>query len=157
MTGWRIGYTIGDSKVIKAMGKLQGQSTSCPNSIAQYAAIEALIGDQSQVLEMANIFKKRRDLIVNSLNSIQHITCDMPMGAFYVFPNIKFFIGKEYKENKINSASDLSLLLLKEKFVVTVSGDAFGAPENIRFSYAVSEQTINKTIERIESLFSLIK
>jgi len=157
MTGWRIGYTIGDSKVIKAMGKLQGQSTSCPNSIAQYAAIEALIGDQSQVLEMANIFKKRRDLIVNSLNSIQHVTCDMPMGAFYVFPNIKFFIGKEYKEKKIKSASDLSLLLLKEKFVVTVSGDAFGAPENIRFSYAVSEQTINKTIERIESLFSLIK
>jgi aspartate aminotransferase len=157
MTGWRIGYTIGDSQVIKAMGKLQGQSTSCPNSIAQYAAIEALIGDQSQVLEMANIFKTRRDLIVNSLNAIKHVTCDMPMGAFYVFPNIKFFIGKEYKEKKIKSASDLSLLLLKEKFVVTVSGDAFGAPENIRFSYAVSEQTINKTIERIESLFSLIK
>ena len=87
MTGWRIGYTAGDEKVIKAMGKLQGQSTSCPSSIAQVAAIEALIGDQSEVTIMRNVFKKRRDYIVTRLNEMNGVHCDTPGGAFYVFPD----------------------------------------------------------------------
>ena len=85
MTGWRIGYTVGDKNVIKGMSKLQGQSTSCPNSIAQYAAAEALTGDQSCVLEMRNIFKSRRDLILKELSKNSNIHCETPNGAFYVF------------------------------------------------------------------------
>ena len=89
MTGWRIGYTCGDSAVISAMSKLQGQSTSCPNSIAQYAAMEALTGDQSFVADMKKAFNIRRDLIVDRLNSMEGVTCDIPGGAFYVFPTLK--------------------------------------------------------------------
>ena len=157
MTGWRIGYTAGSQSVIKAMSKLQGQSTSCPNSIAQYAAIEALSGDQSIIKEMAQTFKNRRELIIEGLNSIDGIICDKPKGAFYVFPNIGYFLNKHYKNTIIKSSSDLSMLLLNETFVVTVAGDCFGAPKNIRFSYATSEETISKMIERIKPIFNLIK
>ena len=157
MTGWRIGYTAGHELIIKAMSKLQGQSTSCPNSIAQYAAIEALTGDQSIILEMIEKFKNRRELIINGLNSIDGIVCDKPKGAFYVFPNISSFLNKNYKTNSINSSLDLSRLLLDKTFVVTVAGDCFGSPKNIRFSYAASEETINKMIERIKPILSLIK
>ncbi len=157
MTGWRIGYTAGSQSVIKAMSKLQGQSTSCPNSIAQYAAIEALTGDQSIIKEMAQTFKNRRELIIEGLNSIDGIICDKPKGAFYVFPNIGYFLNKHYKNTIIKSSSDLSMLLLNETFVVTVAGDCFGAPKNIRFSYATSEETISKMIERIKPIFNLIK
>jgi len=157
MTGWRIGYTAGNKDIIKAMSKLQGQSTSCPNSIAQYAAIEALNGDQNQVLEMAKIFNKRRSLIVNGLNSIEHIQCEVPNGAFYVFPNIGYFLHKTYNGQKINSCYDLSLLLLKEKYIVTVSGEPFGAPNNIRFSYATSEDIIEQMLIGLKEFLSLIK
>ena len=157
MTGWRIGYTAGDEPVIKAMSKLQGQSTSCPNSIAQYAAIEALIGDQSIIKKMAATFKIRRELIINGLNSINGIICDEPKGAFYVFPNISFFLNKRYKEITINSSRDLSMLLLNETFVVTVAGDCFGASENIRFSYATSDEIIVKMLDRIRPIFNQIK
>ena len=157
MTGWRIGYTAGNKDVIKAMSKLQGQSTSCPNSIAQYAAIEALSGPQNQVLEMAKIFNTRRKLIVDGLNAIQHVKCEVPNGAFYVFPDISYFLNKTYNGNTINSCNDLSLLLLNEKHIVTVSGDSFGSPNNIRFSYATSEEVINKTLAGLRDFFALIK
>ena len=157
MTGWRIGYTAGSPNIIKAMSKLQGQSTSCPNSIAQYAAIEALIGNQSIVKKMVEIFKIRRGLIIEGLNSIDGIVCDQPKGAFYVFPNIRFFLNKKYKNILIKSSTDLSMLLLNKTFVVTVAGDCFGAPENIRFSYAISEEMISKMIDCIKPIFSLIK
>ena len=157
MTGWRIGYTAGNHKVIKAMSKLQGQSTSCPNSIAQYAAVEALNGDQSQVIEMAQIFNKRRHLIVNGLNAIDNINCTTPNGAFYVFPNIKYFLNKSYKDQIIRTSSDLSLLLLSEKHIVTVAGDAFGAPNNIRFSYATSEDIINQMLVHLKEFLDLVK
>ena len=150
MTGWRIGYTAANKDVIKAMAKLQGQSTSCPNSIAQYAAVEALSGDQSQVLSMAKIFNKRRNLIVNGLNSIENIKCEIPNGAFYVFPDISYFINKTYKGDTINSCYDLSLLL-------TVSGEPFGAPNNMRFSYATSEEIINQTLIGLRELLALVK
>ena len=157
MTGWRIGYTAGNKHVIKAMSKLQGQSTSCPNSIAQYAAIEALSGPQNQVLEMAKIFDTRRKLIVDGLNAIQHVKCEVPNGAFYVFPDISYFLNKTYNGNTINSCNDLSLLLLNEKHIVTVSGDAFGAPNNIRFSYATSEDIINQMLIGLREFLTLLK
>jgi len=150
MTGWRIGYTAGDSAVIKAMSKLQGQSTSCPNSIAQVAAIEALSGDQSAVTEMRDAFKIRRDFIVNRLNSIEGVTCEMPGGAFYVFPEFKDYIGKSFNGEKINTSLDLSMYFLNEKAVVTVAGDSFGAPNNIRFSYAASGEELNNALDRVE-------
>ena len=157
MTGWRIGYTAGSKDVVKAMAKLQGQSTSCPNSIAQHAAIAALNGDQSEVSKMAKIFNHRRHLIVNGLNAIDYINCEMPNGAFYVFPDISYFLNRTYNETLIKSASDLSLLLLNEKHIVTVSGDSFGAPNNIRFSYATSEEVINNTLIGLRDFCALIK
>ncbi len=157
MTGWRIGYTAGNIELIKAMSKLQGQSTSCPNSVAQYAAVEALSGDQSTVLNMSNIFNQRRKLIVDGLNSIEGIKCEKPNGAFYVFPDIKSFIGKRFKGNVIKSSSDFSLQLLKDKHVVTVAGDAFGSENNIRFSYATSEKIIQKMLQRLKEFCTEIK
>ena len=112
MTGWRIGYTAGDKNVIKAMGKLQGQSTSCPNSIAQAAAIEALTGDQTEVKVMRREFKKRRDYIVNRLNNINNIKCPNPGGAFYVFPDFSAYMNIT---GKIKSSDDLSMYLLEKK------------------------------------------
>ena len=137
MTGWRIGYTAGNKDVIQAMSKLQGQSTSCPNSIAQYAAVEALTGDQSIVLKMKNSFKIRRDLMVNRLNNIKGISCLIPGGAFYAFPNFKNYIGKSLNNTKIKSATQITMYLLEKKYVVSVPGKEFGSPNNIRFSYAI--------------------
>ena len=157
MTGWRIGYTVGEPDIIKAMSKLQGQSTSCPNSIAQYAAVEALTGNQDMITDMVKIFKKRRDLILDGFSTINNIICDIPKGAFYVFPDMSYFLNKSYKGQQIKTSSDLSLLLLKEQYIVTVAGDCFGSPQNIRFSYATSENTISKMIDKTQSLFALIK
>ena len=147
MTGWRIGYTAGDEKVIKAMGKLQGQSTSCPSSIAQVAAIEALIGNQSEVTIMRNVFKKRRDYIVTRLNEMNGVHCDTPGGAFYVFPDFSSYMGDD---RNIQSSNDLSMYLLKQKAVVTVAGKAFGSDGNVRFSYAASDEDLARAMDLVE-------
>ncbi len=147
MTGWRIGYTAGDEKVIKAMGKLQGQSTSCPSSIAQVAAIEALIGDQSEVTIMRNVFKKRRDYIVTRLNEMNGVHCDTPGGAFYVFPDFSSYMGDD---RNIQSSIDLSMYLLEQKAVVTVAGRAFGSDGNVRFSYAASDEDLARAMDLVE-------
>ena len=147
MTGWRIGYTAGDEKVIQAMGKLQGQSTSCPCSIAQVAATEALIGDQSEVAIMRNVFKKRRDYIVNRLNKMNGVHCDNPGGAFYVFPDFSTLMGSN---KKIHSSNDLSMYLLEQKAVVTVAGKAFGSDGNVRFSYAASDEDLSRAMDLLE-------
>ena len=147
MTGWRIGYTAGNEKVIKAMEKLQGQSTSCPNSIAQVAAIEALTGDQSEVTKMRDIFKKRRDYIVNRLNEMKDVHCGTPGGAFYVFPDFSSLMGSN---KKIQSSNDLSMYLLEQKAVVTVAGKAFGSDGNIRFSYAASDEDLKRAMDLVE-------
>ena len=157
MTGWRIGYTAGNTKVIKAMSKLQGQSTSCPNSIAQVAAIEALTGDQSEVHKMRNAFNLRRNLIVKRLNSIKNVTCEMPGGAFYVFPDFTGYIGKSLDNNKINSATQITMYLLEKRHIVSVAGDAFGSPNNIRFSYAASDKDINNAMDALEEILYKIK
>ena len=150
MTGWRIGYIAGNKKLVKAVGKLQGQSTSCPNSIAQYAATEALMGDQACVNKMKKIFKKRRDIILSELLNIDKITCEKPNGAFYVFPNFSSYLKSQDDENNImNTSSDLSLYILRTTGVVTVAGDSFGAPGYIRFSYATSSKIIKKAISLV--------
>tara|TARA_Y100000590_G_scaffold469107_1_gene654908 strand:- start:1843 stop:3036 length:1194 start_codon:yes stop_codon:yes gene_type:complete len=150
MTGWRIGYIAADKKLVKAIGKLQGQSTSCPNSIAQYAAIEALSGNQKCVQKMKEKFLIRRNLIIEKLTQIKNIECQIPQGAFYVFPNFKFYLNSTDNNGaKIRSSSDLSLYILNTTGVVTVAGDSFGAPNNIRLSYATSEDTIVKAISLI--------
>ena len=106
---------------------------------------------------MVNTFKVRRDLIIDGLNSIDHIICDIPKGAFYVFPDISYYLNKSYKNKIIKSAYDLSMILLEEEYIVTVSGESFGAPNNIRFSYATSEENIRQLINRLKSIFHLIK
>ena len=152
MTGWRIGYIAGNKHLVKAIGKLQGQSTSCPNSIAQHAAIEALTGNQKCVETMRSTFKKRRDLIIRELLKIPNIACEVPNGAFYVFPNFsKYLHSNDGSEKTLKTASDLSLYILNKTGVVTVAGDSFGAPGFIRLSYATSEETIIKAIALIKS------
>ena len=146
MTGWRIGYTAGHPEIINAMAKLQSQSTSCPNSIAQHAALEALSGDQSEVFKMKKIFKKRRDFIVSELNKIDGIQCETPGGAFYVFPCLEGLI----KNNKIKSAWDFCFQLLEEKAIASVPGRSFGLENNIRFSYAISSEQIKLAVQRIK-------
>jgi aspartate aminotransferase len=151
MTGWRIGYTAGNNKVIKAMAKLQGQSTSCPNSIAQVAAIEALTGDQSEVYRMRNVFKERRDFIVDRLNNMNGVHCNTPGGAFYVFPDFSSYMGKG---KKIKSSDDLSQYFLEQKAVVAVAGKAFGSDHNVRFSYAASDDDLKKAMDLVEESLS---
>jgi len=154
MTGWRIGYTAGNAQVIKAMGKLQGQSTSCPNSIAQAAAIEALTGDQSEVSRMRNVFKNRRDYIVDRLNNMNGVNCDTPGGAFYVFPDFSSYMGDD---SKIKSSDDLSMYLLEQKAVVSVAGKAFGSDSNVRFSYAASEDDLKRAMDLVEESLTELK
>ncbi|MFQ6611289.1 MAG: pyridoxal phosphate-dependent aminotransferase, partial [Fidelibacterota bacterium] len=157
MTGWRIGYTAGEANVIKAMSKLQSQSTSCPNAIGQYAAIEALTGDQSAVKQMRKKFKVRRDLMVNRLNAIDGVNCEVPFGAFYVFPDMSSYFGKNIDGKYIANPNDLAMYLLDKTSVVTVSGESFGSLNNIRFSYAASDNDLSKAMDRVEDALKLIQ
>ena len=151
MTGWRIGYIGGNKDIVKAISKLQGQSTSCPNSIAQYAAIEALTGDQSCIRKMREIFLERRNLILKKLSNITNITCETPHGAFYVFPDFNYYIGSKTPQNTlIKDSNDLCSYILETTGVVSVSGDSFGAPGYIRFSYAASNQIISKAMKLVK-------
>lgn len=151
MTGWRIGYAAGPKDIIKAMGNLQAHSTSNPTSFAQVAAVQALEGSQESVEMMRNAFLERRDYIVKALNEIPGIKCDMPAGAFYVFPNVSGLYGKTTsKGTLINDSQSLSATLLEEAFVAVVPGDAFGTDEYVRLSYACDLASIKKGINRIE-------
>jgi len=155
MTGWRIGYAAGEKKLIKAMGKLQSQSTSNPSSISQAAAVEALSGDQNFLKSRAEVFKKRRDFVVNSLNKIDGITCIKPEGAFYVFPNCKGLIGKKTKNGKaLNNDEDIVTALLEEAGVAVVQGSAFGLQGYFRISYATSDELLSSACERISNFCS---
>ena len=149
MTGWRIGYSVSDAKIAKAMAKFQGQATSCPNSIGQKAAIEALDGDQSAVEKMRQTFQQRRDLMVRLLNEIPGISCALPGGAFYAFPNMSAYIGKKVAGKVLEDSFDLGNYLLEKAQVVTVPGDGFGAPGHIRFSFATNLENISEGINRI--------
>ena len=156
MTGWRIGYSAGPRKIIKAMSKIQGQATSCANSIGQRAGIEALLGDQKYVKEMLSLFLSRRDLIVDLLNQIRGVSCFLPGGAFYAFPDFSTYLGKRAEGTLLRDTFDISEYILKFANVVTVPGDGFGAPGHIRFSYATNKDTIKEGIKRVKSALEKI-
>ncbi len=150
MTGWRIGYLAGPQPVIKAATKIQSQSTSNPNSIAQKAALAALAGPQECVKEMVKAFKERRDYIVERLNNIKGIKCNMPQGAFYVFPDVSSFFNKSADGFEIKGSLDLADYLLEKAKVACVPGIAFGDDRFIRFSYATDKAQINEGLNRLE-------
>ncbi len=157
MTGWRIGYLAGPQPVIKAATKIQSQSTSNPNSIAQKAALAALTGPQDCVKEMVAAFKERRKFIVERLNAIDGIRCNMPEGAFYCFPNMSSFYGKSFNGKKIEGSLELADYLLEEAKIACVPGIAFGDDEFIRFSYATDIKVIEKGLDRLESALSRLE
>ncbi len=151
MTGWRIGYAAGPQKIIEAASKLQSHSTSAASTISQYAAIAALNGPQTEMEQMVAEFQRRRDFIVKELNMIPGLSCNPPQGAFYVFLNISFFLGKKYKGTVLNNSTDFANFLLKEAGTVVVPGSGFGADDFIRISYSVSMQTLTEGLRRIAS------
>ena len=152
MTGWRIGYAAGDSEIIKAIAKIQSQSTTNPSSISQAAAVEALNGNQDFIQIRSKAFQERRDFVVNSLNAIEGIKCIKPQGAFYVFPSCKGVIGKKDKlGNKINNDSDFVQSLLENNGVAVVQGSAFGLEGFFRISYATSMDKLKDAMGRIKS------
>ena len=148
MTGWRIGYGAGPKDIIKAMAKLQSQSTTNPSSISQAAAVEALNGTQDFIKTRAESFKERRDFVVKYLNSINGLSCLKPIGTFYVFPNCKKLLGKK---TKLKTDKDFVEKLLEESLVAVVQGSAFGLDGYFRISYATSMDNLKKALERIKS------
>ena len=154
MTGWRIGYLGAPEAIARACNKMQGQITSGANCIAQQAVITALEAPPSKVQYMIDEFKARRDLMLNLLSEIDGFSCNVPQGAFYVFPDVSSLFGKTFNDVIINNATDLSLFLLGEALVATVTGDAFGNPNCIRISYAASQKQIIEAVERIKKSLS---
>lgn len=149
MTGWRLGYALGPAAVIGAMAKLQSQSTSNPTSIVQKAAVAALRGPQKCVEDMRREYIELRDHVVKGLRSIHGITCTLPEGAFYAFPNITEFVGR----SGVKSASDVAGGLLREAHVATVPGEGFGSSDHIRVSYATSKAELDRGLARMRKFF----
>ena len=150
MTGWRIGYIGAPEWVAKACNKMQGQITSGANCIAQRATIAAVSAPISSIKYMIDEFTTRREIMINLLSGIPGFKLNQPQGAFYVFPDISYYFGREIGGNKIENASDFALFLLEEAHVATVTGEAFGNDNCIRISYAASEQNIRIAVSRIE-------
>jgi aspartate aminotransferase len=151
MTGWRMGYGAGPEPLIKAMCKLQSQSTSNPSSISQWAAVEALNGSQDFIARNAQIFKERRDLVVSMLNQAKGLKCPKPEGAFYVYPSCAGVIGKtSAKGSKIKTDQDFTLALLEEEGVACVHGAAFAMSPYLRLSYAASTTQLEEACKRIQ-------
>ena len=158
MTGWRIGYAAGPKELIKAIQKIQSQSTTNPSSVSQAAAVEALNGDQSFITPRALEFKKRRDFVVNALNNIKGLTCVNPQGAFYVFPNCKKLMNKKTTSGRIiKNDTDFATFLLEETGVAIVQGSAFGLEGYFRISYATSMQILEKAVIKIRSFCESLK
>ncbi len=158
MTGWRIGYAAGDKDIIKAIAKIQSQSTTNPSSISQAAAVEALNGKQDFIPVRAKAFQERRDFVVNSLNAIEGISCLKPQGAFYVFPNCKGLIGKKDKSRKkITNDTEFVQSLLENNDVAVVQGSAFGLEGFFRISYATSMEKLEIAMKRIKSFCESLK
>ncbi|MCR4718867.1 MAG: pyridoxal phosphate-dependent aminotransferase [Firmicutes bacterium] len=154
MTGWRIGYAAANEKIAKAMASIQSHGTSNPNSIAQSAAVAALSGGLSEVEKMCEEFKKRRDFLVNAINSLSGVSCKKPQGAFYIMMNIDEVIGKSYNGQKIGNADDFAKLFLDAEKVAIVPGTGFGAPNYVRWSYAVDMESIKKGVERLKKFLA---
>lgn len=154
MTGWRIGYIGAPEWIAKACTKLQGQVTSGANCIAQKATVAALEADVSQITYMIDEFKQRKKLIIDLLSEIDGLNLNNPDGAFYVFPDVSKFFGKTMKGFKIENSSDFAMFLLEKAHVATVTGEAFGCPDNIRISYAASKENIIEAVKRIKNVLS---
>ncbi|MDA8235144.1 MAG: pyridoxal phosphate-dependent aminotransferase [Clostridia bacterium] len=157
MTGWRIGYTAAPPAVAKAMTDLQSHSTSNPTSFAQKASITALLGDQEPLNLMVKEFVKRRDYMLERLNSMSGVICNKPGGAFYLYPNISAFFGKSLGDREINNSTDFAEVLLAEARIAVVPGIAFGNEENIRLSYATSMEKIKEGMDRMELTLKILK
>ena len=150
MTGWRVGYICAPAWVVKACSKLQSQTTSGVNGIAQRAALAAIAGDQSPTKEMAEAYERRRKIVYDLLKDIPGLKTSFPDGAFYFFPDVSAYFGKSFEGKTINDAGELALYILSEAHVSTVTGDAFGAPNNLRLSYAASEKDLVEALKRIK-------
>ena len=157
MTGWRIGYAAGSPEIIAAMDKIQTQNVSNPVSFCQKAAVEALLGSQDSVQKMIVEFDRRRRYIVSRLNAMPGITCSLPKGAFYVFPNVTGLFGKKWGDREISNSSDVTDFILEEAKVAVVAGMAFGNDNYIRFSYATSMVNIEKGMDRIQETLKKLK
>ena len=153
MTGWRAGFALGPKQIISAMSKLQSQSTSNTASMVQQASIAALTSSQQCVAEMRADYLKLRDRVLEGFKTIPGLTCTVPQGAFYVYPNVSAFIGK----GGVKSASDLASKLLTEAHVVVVPGEAFGTAEHIRLSYAVSADVVDEGVKRMREYFARLQ
>lgn len=157
MTGWRIGWIAAPKWIASACNTLQGQYTSGPNSVAQKAAEAAYTGDQSFVKEMQIAFQRRKNLVVELARQIPGFKVSEPQGAFYLFPDASYYIGKSYGDRKIENSGDLAMYLLEVGHVACVGGGAFGAPNCIRLSYATSDENLKKAYERIKDALSKLK
>lgn len=154
MTGWRIGYTASAVEIAKIMGNIQSHATSNPNTVAQYASIEGLKGDQTSVEKMRNAFDERRKYMVDRINQINDLSCITPKGAFYVMMNISKWLGKEVKGHVIKNSIDFAEILLENAKVAIVPGLAFGADEFMRLSYATSLENIKEGLDRIDNFLN---
>jgi len=150
MTGWRVGYMAAHPTIAKACAKIQSQVTSGANSIAQKAVIAALDGGKDSIQYMIDAFDERRQLVYKLLKDIPGFKVNMPTGAFYFFPDVSALFGKTFNGYKVNNATDLSMYLLEEAKVATVTGDAFGNPECLRFSYATSKEDLTEAMARVK-------
>jgi len=158
MTGWRIGYAAGPVELIKAMGKIQSQSTSNPCSVSQWAAVEALTGPQDYIAENNKVFQRRRDLVVEMLNAADGIECPVPEGAFYVYPSIKGCIGKTSEAGTMIADDEaFATALLEEKGVAVVFGAAFGVSPCFRVSYATSDEALREACGRIQAFCAALR
>jgi aspartate/methionine/tyrosine aminotransferase len=157
MTGWRLGYAAGPSDIINGMAKIQSHTTSNPCSVSQKASLEALTGPQYEVSKMVSEFQRRRNYALTRLHSIPKVSCFKPQGAFYLFPNFSAFYDKEFNNTPLRNSYGLAYYLLKEAHVAVVPGDAFGADDCIRLSYATSMENIEKAMDRIIDSLSRLK
>ncbi len=157
MTGWRVGYVCAPLEIAKACEKMQGQFTSGGTGIAQRAALAAITGDQNSSKEMEKAYLERRDLVLNILQDIPGIKTHVPEGAFYFFPDVTSFFGKSIEGYKIENASDVCLYLLEQANVSLVTGEAFGAPDCVRLSYAASENELREALSRIKTALEKLK
>lgn len=157
MTGWRVGFIGAPLWIAKACSKIQGQITSATCAIAQKGTQAAVNANPEVTTEMKKIFLKRRDLVLGKLNEIEGIKCNVPQGAFYLFPDVSYYFGKSDGENTINSSDELCMYLLNNCFVALVAGTPFGNPECVRISYAASEDALLEAVKRIKNQLSKLK
>ncbi len=157
MTGWRIGFIAAPQWIAKACDNLQGQYTSGASSIAQKAAVAAFAGDQTCVEDMRVAFERRKKLVVELAGKIEGFRVNDPQGAFYLFPEVSYYMGKSCGDVKINSSTDLALYILEVGHVATVAGDAFGSPDYLRFSYATSDENLVEAMKRISDVLSKLQ